>query len=259
MKTVILAGGFGTRISEETGVRPKPMVEIGGMPILWHIMKMYSADGFNDFIICCGFKSHIIKEFFANYSIYKNDVTFNMKDDSFEVLNKKVEPWKVTLIDTGANSMTGGRIKRIRDYVGNDSFFLTYGDGVCDLNFNTLYDFHKKHGSYATLTAVQIPGRFGVFNMEPDSVMVHSFREKPKSDHESAWVNGGFFVLEPEIFDYIEGDSTVWEREPLERLASGGQLNAFQHLGFWQSMDTLRDKHLLEDIWTSPNPPWKKW
>ncbi len=259
MKTVILAGGFGTRISEETGVRPKPMVEIGGMPILWHIMKMYSADGFNDFIICCGFKGHIIKDFFANYSIFRNDLTFNMKDNSFEVLNKRVEPWNVTLIDTGLDVMTGGRIKRIQEYVGNETFFLTYGDGVCDVNFHALYDFHKQQGAYATLTAVQIPGRFGVFNMEPDTLKINAFREKPKSDHDSAWVNGGFFVLEPEIFDYIENDTTVWEREPLENLAREGQLAGYQHDGFWQSMDTLRDKHVLEEIWASSNPPWRKW
>ena len=259
MKTVILAGGFGTRISEETGVRPKPMVEIGGMPILWHIMKMYSADGFNDFIICCGYKGHIIKEFFADYYIMQSDVTFDLNDNSMKVHNNNVEPWKVTLIDTGLNTMTGGRIKKVKDYIGNEPFFLTYGDGVSDINFHTLYEFHKKQKTFATLTAVQPPGRFGAFSMEHNSYKIASFREKPKGDHDSAWINGGFFVLEPEIFDYIESDRTVWEREPLESLARKGELAAYQHSGYWQNMDTLRDKNVLEEVWESPDVPWKKW
>jgi len=259
VKTVILAGGFGTRISEETGVRPKPMVEIGGMPILWHIMKMYSSEGFNDFIICCGYKGEMIKEFFANYYILQSDITFNLEHNSFKVHNNKVEPWKVTLIDTGPNTMTGGRIKRVKDYVGNETFFLTYGDGVSDINFHTLHDFHKAQGTYATLTAVQPPGRFGAFSMEHNSHKIESFREKPKGDHDSAWINGGFFVLEPKIFDYIDGDSIVWEREPLENMAREGQLAAYQHPGYWQNMDTLRDKNVLEEVWASPNAPWKKW
>ncbi|MCB0805045.1 MAG: glucose-1-phosphate cytidylyltransferase [Bacteroidales bacterium] len=259
MKTVILAGGFGTRISEETGVRPKPMVEIGGMPILWHIMKMYSAEGFNDFVICCGYKGEMIKEYFSNYYLLQSDITFNLRDNSFEIHNNKVEPWKVTLIDTGQNTMTGGRIKRIQEYIGDETFFLTYGDGVSDIDFHTLLDFHKKQNVFATLTAVQPPGRFGAFSMETGTNKISSFREKPKGDHDSAWINGGFFVLEPQIFDYIEGDSTIWEREPLENMAREGKLAAYQHGGYWQNMDTLRDKNVLEDVWASPNTPWKKW
>ncbi|MCF8369841.1 MAG: glucose-1-phosphate cytidylyltransferase [Bacteroidales bacterium] len=260
MKTVILAGGFGTRISEETGIRPKPMVEIGGMPMLWHIMKMYSSHGFNDFVICCGYKGNMIKEYFSNYYLLQSNMTFNLRENTVEVHTNNVEPWNVTLIDTGENTMTGGRIKRIREYIGNERFFLTYGDGVSDVDFNTLLDFHKKQDTYATLTAVQPPGRFGAFSMEANSNKITSFREKPKADgHDSAWINGGFFVLEPEIFDYIEGDATVWEREPLENMASQNKLAAYQHPGYWQNMDTLRDKNVLEDIWSSGKAPWRNW
>lgn len=260
MKTVILAGGFGTRISEETGIRPKPMVEIGEMPILWHIMKMYSAHGFNDFVICAGYKAHMIKQFFANYYLMHSDITVDMKNNSIEYLKNNVEPWKVTVVDTGSNTMTGGRIKRIKEYVGNERFFLTYGDGVCDIDFNTLLAFHKKENSTVTLTAVQPPGRFGSFSMEQSTNKISSFREKPKGDgHESAWINGGFFVVEPEAFEHIENDQTIWEREPLEYFAHSNKLSAYQHPGYWQNMDTLRDKNVLEAQWNSENPPWKKW
>lgn len=260
MKTVILAGGFGTRISEETGIRPKPMVEIGENPILWHIMKMYSVCGFNDFIICAGYKAQMIKSFFANYYLEQSDITVDLKNNSVEFHKNMVEPWKVTIVDTGSNTMTGGRIKRIQEYVGNDRFFLTYGDGVCNIDFNTLLDFHIKQEALVTLTAVQPPGRFGAFSMEPGTNKITSFREKPKGDgQDSAWINGGFFVVEPQAFDYIENDQTVWEREPLESFAQANKLAAYQHYGYWQNMDTLRDKNVLEEQWESENPPWKKW
>ena len=260
MKTVILAGGFGTRLSEETGVRPKPLVEIGGMPILWHIMKMYSHYGHNEFIICCGYKGHMIKEFFADYFLRHSDVTFDIKNNKMKIHTNDIEPWQVTLIDTGENSMTGGRIKRIKEYVGDETFFLTYGDGVCDVDFKALLDFHNERKVYATLTAVQQPGRYGAFNLESNNDKITNFREKPKGDgHDTAWINGGFFVLEPEIFDYIEGDHTTWEREPMEALAQEKQLNAFKHDGYWQSMDSLRDRTVLESIWAEGTPPWKKW
>lgn len=260
MKTVILAGGFGTRLSEETGIRPKPLVEIGSKPILWHIMKMYSHYGHNDFIICCGYKGYMIKEFFASYYLHYSDVTFDVQNNKMEIHRNNIEPWKVTLIDTGENSMTGGRIKRIKEYLDNEAFFLTYGDGVCDVDINNLLEFHKNQNTFATLTAVQPPGRYGAFNLDDDDPKVTSFKEKPKGDgHESAWINGGFFVLEPQIFDYIEGDSTIWEREPMEKLATQNQLSAFQHRGYWQSMDSLRDKNVLEANWNSGNPAWKKW
>jgi len=259
MKTVILAGGFGTRLSEETGVRPKPLVEIGGKPILWHIMKMYSSHGFNEFIICCGYKGHMIKEFFSSYYLHYSDVTFDIKKNSMEMHSNQLEPWKVTLIDTGEDSMTGGRIKRIQKYVQNERFFLTYGDGVSDVNFEELLKFHQSNNRLATLTAVQPPGRYGAFNLEDKNPVITSFREKPKGDgHETAWINGGFFVLEPEIFDYIEGDLTVWEKEPMENLAKKGELSAFKHLGYWQSMDSLRDKMVLEEQWEN-NPAWRTW
>lgn len=260
MKTVILAGGFGTRLSEETGVRPKPLVEIGGKPIIWHIMKMYSHYGHNEFIICLGYKGYMIKEFFANYFLHHSDVTFDVKNNKMTIHQNNVEPWKVTLIDTGANSMTGGRIKRVKDYIGNEKFFLTYGDGVSDVNFDKLLDFHNKSKTYATLTAVQPPGRYGAFNLEDSNPKISSFREKPMGDgHETAWINGGFFVLEPEIFNYIEGDATIWERDPMENLANENQLTAYRHNGFWQSMDSLQDKNVLEKKWKSENPAWKKW
>lgn len=260
MKTVILAGGFGTRLSEETGVRPKPLVEIGGKPIIWHIMKMYSSYGHNDFIICCGYKGYMIKEFFSNYFLHHSDVTFDVKNNQMKIHSNNIEPWKVTLIDTGENSMTGGRIKRIKNYLNDESFFLTYGDGVCDLNIGELLKFHKAHNKFATLTAVQPPGRYGAFNLNENNHSITSFREKPKGDgHETAWINGGFFVLEPAIFDYIENDKTVWEREPMENLAKDRQLMAYKHIGFWQSMDSLRDKNVLEEIWASDSPKWKNW
>ena len=260
MKTVILAGGFGTRLSEETGVRPKPLVEIGGMPIIWHIMKMYSSYGHHEFIICCGYKGNMIKEFFANYFLHHSDVTFDIKNNKMKIHSNNIEPWNVTLIDTGENSMTGGRIKRIKEYLDNETFFLTYGDGVSDVNFDSLLKFHKEQSTFATLTAVQQPGRYGAFNLESNNPKISHFREKPKGDgRDTAWINGGFFVLEPEIFDYIEGDSTVWEREPMENLAKEHHLSAFKHEGYWQSMDSLRDKTVLENNWQSGNPPWKKW
>jgi len=260
MKIVILAGGFGTRLSEETGVRPKPLVEIGGKPIIWHIMKMYSHYGHNDFIICCGYKGYMIKEFFANYFLHHSDVTFDIKNNKMEIHTNNVEPWKVTLIDTGETSMTGGRIKRIKEYVGDETFFLTYGDGVSDVNLENLLNFHKENKLLATLTAVQPPGRYGAFNLREVDSKITSFKEKPKGDgHETAWINGGFFVLEPKIFDYIEGDNTVWEGEPMENLAHEHQLSAFKHTGFWQSMDSLRDKNVLEEEWKSGQAKWKNW
>ncbi len=260
MKTVILAGGFGTRISEETGVRPKPMVEIGDMPILWHIMKLYSAQGFNEFIICCGYKGYMIKEYFANYYLRRSNVTIDMKSNTLDVINNNMEPWKITLIDTGESTMTGGRIKRVQEYVGDERFFLTYGDGLSDVNLNDLLEFHRKENVHLTLTAIQPPGRFGAFSLDSGSNLIDSFREKPKGDgHESAWINGGFFVAEPEVFDYIEGDQTVWEREPMEQMAHTGNLSAYRHTGFWQPMDTLRDKQMLEEIWNAGKAPWKVW
>lgn len=261
MKTVILAGGYGTRISEETGIRPKPMVEIGEWPILWHIMKMYSAHGHNDFIICCGYKGYMIKEFFANYFLRKSDVTFDIKNNSMDIHRRGLEPWKVTLIDTGENTMTGGRIKRIQEYVDGEKFFLTYGDGVSDVDFTKLQAFHDASDNHVTLTAVQPPGRFGAFHLDPDVSQINQFREKPKGDsgQETAWINGGFFVMEPEIFNYIGGDASIWERDPMEKLASIGKLQAYKHHGYWQNMDTLRDKNILEEIWLEGNAPWKKW
>ncbi len=260
MKTVILAGGFGTRISEETAIMPKPMVQIGSMPILWHIMKMYSSYGHNDFIICCGYKGHIIKKFFSDYFLRKVNVSFDLKNNSMEVLSNNVEPWKVTLIETGENTMTGGRLKRVQEYVGDERFFLTYGDGVSDVNFDKLVDFHLRQKTLVSLTAVQPPGRFGAFNLEQDADLIENFREKPKGDgHGSAWINGGFFVLEPEIFKYIEGDKTIWEREPMENLAQEKQLSAYKHTGYWQNMDTLRDKNVLDEIWTGGKAPWRNW
>jgi glucose-1-phosphate cytidylyltransferase len=260
MKVVILAGGFGTRISEESGIRPKPMVYIGNRPILWHIMKIYSHYGIYEFIICLGYKGYIIKEYFANYFLHESDVTFNMETNEMEVHRKKAEPWKVTLIDTGENTMTGGRIKKIRDYVGNETFCLTYGDGVSDVNIKEEIEFHKKQNVLVTLTAVQQPGRFGAFMLKADNNLINSFREKPKGNGNSnAWINGGFFVVEPEAIDYITDDLTVWEREPLEILAKTKKLAAYRHTGFWQSMDTLRDKNVLEDLWSTDNPPWKVW
>ena len=260
MKVLILAGGLGTRLSEETTVKPKPMVEIGDRPILWHIMKIYSHYGFNEFIILCGYKGYIIKEFFANYLRHRSDMTIDIAKNTTTYLRNHAEPWKVSLIDTGQESFTGGRIKRVRDYVGDEPFLLTYGDGVSNVNIDELIAYHKKQKALVTLTAVKPPGRFGAFSLEPQSNMIKSFREKPDSDgNDLAWINGGFFVVEPEAFDFIEGDHTAWEREPLENLAIQGKLAAYRHKGFWQSMDTLRDKFLLEDLWTQGKAPWKTW
>ncbi len=255
MKAVILAGGLGTRISEESHLKPKPMIEIGGKPILWHIMKIYSHYGINDFIICLGYKGYFIKEYFANYFLHLSDVTFDMHHNKMEVHQKNVEPWRVTLIDTGENTLTGGRLKRVQDYIGDDPFCFTYGDGVTDLDIGELVEFHKQHGKMATVTAIQPPGRYGALDMDGSSVS--SFLEKPAGD--GAWINGGFFVLEPSVLDLIEGDQTSWESTPLMKLAAGMELQAYQHRGFWQAMDTLRDKNQLEELWTESNPPWKVW
>lgn len=257
MKAVILAGGAGTRISEESSVRPKPMVEIGGRPILWHVMKIYSAHGVNEFIICCGYKGHVIKEFFTNYYLHYSDVTFDIRNNSMKVCQNNAEPWIVTLVDTGIDVMTGGRIKRAREYIGNETFCLTYGDGVSDVNISELIAFHREQRTLATLTAVQMEGRFGAFTLDDSEARISSFREKPKGD--GAWINGGFFVLEPKVIDLVAGDSTVWEQEPMTTLAHAGQLSAYRHAGFWQCLDTLRDKHVLEQAWQSGAPPWKVW
>lgn len=256
MKVVLLAGGFGTRLSEETDIKPKPMVEIGGKPILWHIMKYYSYYGFYDFVICLGYKGYIIKEYFTNYILHQSDVTIDMKENRIEIHNCKAEPWKVTLVDTGLNSMTGGRIRRIKDYVNNSTFFLTYGDGLGNVDIGGLLEFHKKKGKLATVTSVQPSGRFGALNLG-DNDTVESFHEKPKGD--GAWINGGFFVLEPKVVDYIEDDASVWERGPLENLARDKQLSAFRHDGFWKAMDTRRDMVELEMLWSEGRAPWKNW
>jgi glucose-1-phosphate cytidylyltransferase len=257
MKVVILAGGFGTRLSEETGVKPKPMVEIGDKPILWHIMKIYSSYSLNDFIICLGYKGQMIKEYFANYTLQMSDVTFDMRNNRTQIHSNETEPWKVTLVDTGQDTMTGGRLRRVRDYIGEETFCLTYGDGVTNVNINKLITFHKKEKSKATLTAVQSPGRFGALKLEAGQTKIESFKEKPLGD--GAWINGGYFVVEPEVLSLIEGDATIWEREPLEKLAEDGQLSAFKHSDFWHPMDTLRDKKVLERMWESGSAPWKVW
>jgi len=257
MKAVILAGGLGTRISEETHLRPKPMIEIGGKPILWHIMKIYSSHEINDFIICCGYKGYMIKEYFANYFLHMSDVTFDMKDNTLNVLQKNVEPWRVTLVDTGENTQTGGRLKRIKPFIEEqESFCFTYGDGLADVNISKLIAFHKSHGKLATVTAVQPPGRYGALNIS-DKSLVTSFSEKPRGDGGS--INGGFFVISPKTIDYIEGDSTPWEQKPLEKLANESQLHAYFHDGFWQPMDTLREKNMLEELWQQGSAPWKSW
>jgi glucose-1-phosphate cytidylyltransferase len=254
MKVVLLAGGLGTRISEESALRPKPMIEIGGRPVLWHIMKIYLAHGLRDFVICCGYKGYMIKEYFANYSLHMSDVTIDMERNSIEVHQKKTEPWRVTLVDTGEATQTGGRLKRIADYI-DDDFCMTYGDGVGAVNIGELIAFHRQHGKLATMTATQPPGRFGALQM--DGHAVTSFLEKPTGD--GGWINGGFFVLSPKTLDLIEGDETIWERDPLETLARDKQLQAYFHSGFWQPMDTLRDKNHLEDLWGSGKAPWKVW
>ena len=257
MRTVILAGGYGTRISEESAVRPKPMVEIGDRPILWHIMKIYSAYGLNDFIICCGYKGHLIKEYFARYEVSRGDVTFDFRTRQVVHHSNAVEPWTVTLVDTGEATMTGGRIKRVARFLGNETFCLTYGDGLSDVNIPKVIEFHRQHGALATLTAVQPPGRFGIFTFDDDQTHIAHFHEKARGD--GAWINGGFFVLEPAVLDYIEGDHTVLEEKPLTELARAGQLIAYRHEGYWQSMDALRDKIVLEGIWKGGSPPWKIW
>jgi len=256
MKAVILAGGLGTRISEETHLKPKPMIEIGGRPILWHIMKMYSHHGVNDFVICCGYKGYVIKEYFANYFLHMSDVTFDMSNNSMHVHQGKAEPWKVTLVDTGDETMTGGRLKRVAEYVKDeDAFCMTYGDGVSDVNITQLLAFHKKQGTQATVTATLPPGRFGALDIQGNKVA--GFKEKPKGD--GVMINGGFFVLSPKVLDLIKDDTTTWEQKPLETLATTGQLSVFRHEGFWQPMDTLRDKTHLEELWASGNAPWRFW
>jgi glucose-1-phosphate cytidylyltransferase len=256
MKVVILAGGYGTRISEESSIRPKPLVEIGGLPILWHIMKIYSAHGLNDFVICCGYKGAMIKQFFRDYVLGRSDITFDLHGGSMKVLRNGIEPWKVTLVDTGENTMTGGRLKRVASYLDDDPFCLTYGDGVSNINVAEEIEFHRKGDALVTVAAVRQPGRFGVLNMVPDQDRILGFREKGNED--GGYINGGFFVIEPEAIDYIDGDDTSWEREPLEAIADEGKLAAYRHTGFWQNMDTLRDKQILEQMWTE-GAPWKVW
>jgi len=257
MKVVILAGGLGTRISEETSIKPKPMVEIGDMPILWHIMKTYSHYGLNDFVICLGYKGHVIKDFFQSYMLRSSSVRFDFNANSTEFLDEVSDPWTVTLVDTGEESMTGGRLRRVREYLGDETFCLTYGDGVADVNVSELVAFHKQQDSKVTLTAVQPPGRFGAIALSAEQTKISQFHEKPVGD--GAWINGGYFVCEPSVIDYIDDDATVWEESPLIRLAHEGHLSAYRHTGFWQPMDTLRDKHYLEDLWHSNSPPWKVW
>ena len=255
MKAIILAGGLGTRISEESHLKPKPMIEIGGKPILWHIMKLYSAAGIHDFVICLGYRGYVIKEYFANYFLHMSDVTFDMVNNKMEVHQNNAEPWRVTLVETGEDTMTGGRLKNAAAYVGEEDFCFTYGDGVTDLDIGKLIAFHRKNKTLATVTAVQPPGRFGALNLKGD--LITSFEEKPKGD--GGWINGGFFVLSPNVIDYIAGSDTVWEREPMERLARESNIAAYLHKGFWHAMDTLRDKNYLEELWGSGHAPWKKW
>ena len=257
MKVVILAGGLGTRLSEETDVKPKPMVEIGGRPILWHIMKIYSAHGINDVIVCCGYRGYVIKEYFANYFLHMSDVTFDVANNRMEVHNKRAEPWRITLVDTGDETMTGGRLRRVREYLDGGTFCFTYGDGVGNVDITRLIAFHREEKVLATMTAVKPPGRFGAIALEPGQRRIEAFREKPRGD--GTFINGGFFVLEPAAIDYIAADSTTWEKEPLEDLARSGNLAAYPHEGFWQPMDTLRDRKLLEDLWASGAAPWKVW
>jgi glucose-1-phosphate cytidylyltransferase len=256
MRAIILAGGLGTRISEETHLKPKPMIEIGARPLLWHVMKLYSSHGVYDFIICCGYKGYVIKEYFANYFLHMSDVTFDMTSNQMEVHCKKAEPWRVTLVDTGDNTLTGGRLKRVSNYVRDDeAFCFTYGDGLADVNISSLINFHRHHGKLATVTAVQPPGRYGALIRK--GTAVQGFQEKPPGD--GAWINGGFFVLNPRVMDHIDGDQSSWEGRPLESIASIGQMEAFEHRGFWQPMDTLRDKTYLEQLWSAGNAPWKTW
>ena len=255
MKAVILAGGLGSRLSEETDVKPKPMVEIGGKPMLWHIMKCYSSQGVNDFIVCLGYRGYVVKEWFANYALHSSDVTFDLRSGEMEVHHSTTEPWRVTLVDTGERTMTGGRVGRVLPYVGDETFCMTYGDGLADLDIQALIAFHREQGKLATVTAVQPPGRFGALDI--DGGVVSSFQEKPRGD--GAWTNGGFFVLEPGIGGYLDGDATVWEQAPMRGLAADGQLSAFRHEGFWQAMDTLRERYQLEELWASGKAPWRTW
>ena len=255
MKAIILAGGFGTRISEETQFKPKPLIEIGGMPLLWHIMKIYSSYGINDFVICCGYKGYMIKEYFANYFLHTSDVTFDIQNNKMEVHRKFAEPWNVTLIDTGINTMTGGRLKKVQQYVDSETFCFTYGDGLANISIKELIKFHKNNNTLATVTAVQPPARFGALELNENKVL--SFTEKPPGD--GNWINGGYFILEPGVFDYLENDSTVWEKEPIENLAKNNQLSVYRHSGFWQPLDTLRDKNKLEELWSTGKAPWKLW
>lgn len=255
MKAVILAGGYGTRISEETQLKPKPLIEIGNKPILWHIMKTYSSYGINEFVICCGYKGYMIKEYFANYFLHMSDITFDMKKNKMDVHQKHAEPWLVTLVDTGIDTMTGGRLKKIKNYVENETFYFTYGDGLSDVNIKNLTTFHKRKKTLATITSVQPLGRFGTLNIENDKVI--NFKEKPAGD--GNWINGGYFVLEPGIFDYLENDKTIWERKPLEKLAKEGNLSTYKHSGFWYALDSIRDKNFLEELWSSKKAPWKIW
>ena len=257
MKVVVLAGGYGTRLTEETAVRPKPMVEIGDEPMLWHIMKIYEAHGLTDFLICAGYKGNVIKDYFASYALRTADVTFNLTDDTVELHRRRTEDWRVTIVDTGVDTMTGGRLRRIREWVADETFCMTYGDGVSDVDIRALIDFHREQGTLATLTAVQPEGRFGALMLHESQTRIEQFREKLSGD--GAWVNGGFFVLEPAVIDYVEGDTTIWEGTPLRRLARDGQLSAFKHAGFWHPMDTLRDRANLEAMWSSGRAPWKIW
>ncbi len=256
MKVVILAGGLGTRISEESIIKPKPMVEIGGKPILWHIMKIYSRFGYNDFVVCLGYKGYVIKEYFANYFMHNSNVTYDLQGNNVEIHDSVCEPWKITLVDTGDETMTGGRIKRVERFIDGNEFMLTYGDGVADIDIGQLVNFHHQHGRKATLTSVMPPGRFGIIDFGADN-SINKFVEKPKAD--GSWINAGFFVLNKDVFDYIDGDGCTWERAPLERLAQEGQLMSYKHHGFWQAMDTLRDKNILNDMWNKGNAPWKIW
>ena len=255
MKAVILAGGYGSRLSEETGTRPKPMIELGGRPVLWHIMKTYAFHGIEEFIVCCGYKGYVIKEFFANYALHESDITFDMRRGSIEVHSNASEPWRVTLVDTGEGTMTGGRLLRVRRFLGDEPFCFTYGDGLSDVDVRATIAHHRASGALATMTAVQPPGRFGAVRLDQQKIV--AFDEKPHGD--GAWINGGYFVLSPDVFEYLDGDATIWEREPLERLAAEGSLSAYVHRGFWHPMDTLRDKTMLEELWTSGRAPWKVW
>ena len=257
MKVVLLAGGLGTRLSEETDIKPKPMVEIGGKPIIWHIMKHFSYYGYNDFVICCGYKGYAIKEYFMNYYLHHSDISISLKENNFEIINSNIEPWNITLVDTGLTTMTGGRIKRIQKYIGENNFLLTYGDGLADVNIQQLVDFHTLSNKFCTVTSVQPKGRFGALNLDIDQKKVVSFVEKPKGDNN--WINGGFLVCKPDIFQFINDDDTIWEKDPMEKIASLGEMVAFKHEGFWKPMDTLRDKHELESEWQSGNARWKTW